>query len=181
AGLSNASVVEYALISVEPAIGAPQKTVQAFVCVLIAKAIQESLGKPVGNIVVIAIRNKEQLWRRSNPDAATPNFQPTDEVETIGEFLASLDSPIPIAVLEDHDFVQTLSGGALGWVAVSLSHPHPAALIKSEGDGLMQVRFGDDKLSPESSRHVHLGNRLFRRRPGGRQEGVRFEGLQDRT
>jgi hypothetical protein len=39
-GLSNAGVIEHTLVSIEPAIRSPQKAVQAFVRILVAKAVQ---------------------------------------------------------------------------------------------------------------------------------------------
>src|SRR5262245_16499338 len=58
-GLTNRRGIEHTLITVEPTIGPPSKTVQAFVRVLIAETVEQHLRWTIGMVVAIAIGNKQ--------------------------------------------------------------------------------------------------------------------------
>src|SRR5262249_45486036 len=68
AGRPDARGVEPAWDGVEPAVRSPQKAIQRLVRVLVTEAVEQHLGRAIGNVVMIAIRNEEEFRSRSHPD-----------------------------------------------------------------------------------------------------------------
>ena len=164
AGLADARGVEHALVTVEPTIRSPQETVQALVRVLVTEAVEHHLRRTVRHVVVIAIGNEQQFRRRAHPHTAVSNLQTGHEVQSLGKHLARLKLPIAIAVLEDDDLVQALSGRSPGGITIGFRHPDAPAFVPGERDRLLNVRFCRHQLRPESFRQIHLRQGLLRRR-----------------
>src|SRR4030095_1247297 len=104
-------------------------------------AVEEYFRWPVRDIVVVAIGNKQQFRRRADPNTAVTNFQTGNQIQSFGEHFAGLKSPVAVAILQNNDFVESLSGRAPGRVAECLCHPDATALVERKCD-----RLADDGL-----------------------------------
>jgi hypothetical protein len=156
AGFADLSVVEDALVAVEPAVGAPNEAVQAFVGVLVAEAIKEDLGFAVGFVVAVFVGDKEEVGRGTDPDAAETEFEAADEIQAFGENFAGLEFAVGVGVFENDDFIEPLAFGLTLGITVSFRHPDTAALVESESDGLVNIGLGDDGFGFKTGRQIHL-------------------------
>ena len=74
------AVGEDAVAAVEPAVGAPDETVECLVRVLVAPAIEEDLRRAVGLVVAVLVRDVHQIGGRADIETAEAEFDAADEV-----------------------------------------------------------------------------------------------------
>ena len=70
AGFSDEGVGENALATVEPAVGAPDETVESFVSVVHAPAVEENFWFGIGNVVAIGVGNENEIGWSTEVDSA---------------------------------------------------------------------------------------------------------------
>src|SRR4051812_2680600 len=78
AGFADVRVREHAVATVKPAVRTPRKRVQRFMRVLICKAVEQRFNRTIGNVIVIAIGNKLQIWSCPNKHAAKADLHTAD-------------------------------------------------------------------------------------------------------
>jgi hypothetical protein len=66
--------------------------------VLITKTIQEHLRRAIWFIILVCIRDEQQLWSSSNPNPSKANLDPTDKIQSLGKYLAIFKRTIPIKI-----------------------------------------------------------------------------------
>src|SRR5687768_16408000 len=90
--------------SVEPAVRTPFQAIGKIVIIVASnrKPIQHHLRGPVGLVVAIGIRNKEQLRRTHQPDTRVADLDAGQHLNMIGKYLPTLSSAITIFVFEDY-------------------------------------------------------------------------------
>ena len=125
--------------------------------VLVAEAVKQDLWWSVGFVVVIAIRNEEQLGRRAYPYAPVPHLDGTDEIQSLGEHLACLEATVAVFIREDHNLVEPLAGRSFRGIAIGLDDPDAPAFIPRARHRLMEVGLGGNDFDFETLWHVHLG------------------------
>src|SRR5690606_41224516 len=79
-GAADAGVIEDALDSVKPAVGAPVEAVEAFVGVLVTEAVEEHLWRAVGDVITILVGEEQQFRGGTDPHAAKADPQPPHKV-----------------------------------------------------------------------------------------------------
>ena len=70
-------------------------------CTFHTPTVQQYLGRSVGDVVTISIRQENQFWRGTKPDAAKANFDPREVASPIPEDLFLVEAAIAVGVLED--------------------------------------------------------------------------------
>src|SRR4051812_38445545 len=91
ARLADVREIEHTLVSVQPTVWTPKKTVHALVRVLVPKSIQQNLRRTVRNVVVILVGNKKQLRRGAAPPPAVANFESAHQIQSFGKNRARLE------------------------------------------------------------------------------------------
>ena len=74
ARLANVGMSENAVAAIQPAVRPPNEAIQRLMAVVHPPAIEDDFRGTIGNVIAIAIRNKEQIRRRANPDASKAFF-----------------------------------------------------------------------------------------------------------
>ena len=164
-GFADLRVGEDTVTSVKPAVGSPGESVQRFVGVLIAPAVEEDLGLAVGDVVLIGVRVEKKVGRRADVDAAEADRDPAGEIDLLGENLAGFESAVTVRVFEDENAVLALVviAGVAHRIGVPLDYPEAAARVEVHRDGLRDLRFGRDEIYRESRRQLHAGEGILRR------------------
>ena len=165
---SDERVGENALATVEPAVGAPDETVEGFVAVLHAPAVEKYFGFGVGNIVAISVGNENEIGRRAEVDPAVSDGNSGGEGDFVVEEFFGIEDSVAVGVLKNLNATELfVFVGAPVDVVVVFHDPDAAFGIESEGDGFADVWFGGVNGNVESLRDGHLGDGFFGREEGG--------------
>ena len=108
--------------------------------VLIAPPVEQDLRFAVGSVVAVTVRDEHEVWRGTDPHAAEADLQPAHEIEPLDEHFALVKLVVAVGVLENDDAVARLVGRLAVRITVRLGHPHAAAMVEREGNGLHHVR-----------------------------------------
>ena len=162
-GLTDVGVGEDSVAAIKPAIGSPDERIEGLVRVLVTPAIQQDLGRPIGNIVFIVVGNEQQLGSGPHPDAAKSHFDATDEVELVGEDGPLVELSIAIHVFENQDAVAGLFGFDPHRIGIGLGHPQPAPRVDGHRNRLLDVGFTGERRDPEPLGNGHGLGGIVRR------------------
>ena len=147
-----------ALAAVEPAIRAPVKAVQGLMAIADAPAGQAHLDVVhVRTIVAIAIRDKEQVGRRAEPEAIKADRDGGGEGDALGEDFLLIRDTVPIGVLEDDDAaVARVGKPTLAALVVAVfGDPETSLVIPAEGHWLGDHRLCGKGIHLEAIAHGH--------------------------
>ena len=132
-------------------------------------------------------------------DAPEAALDAGEHLEIIGEYRASIETPVVVGVLEDNDAIAELEVEALLVVRVSvvLRDPETTALVPAHRDGILDVGFGGEQRGFEPGWQVHqlqqvrwggeglVGDFLIIRRSGeggvGRREQANLTETEDES
>ena len=102
--LADAGMGENTVAAVQPAIGSPGESVERFVGVLVAPAVEENL-RLAGRVGLLIVRDEEKVRGGTDPDAAETEFDARDHVQTFEEHGLLVELAVAIGVFEDQDLV----------------------------------------------------------------------------
>ncbi len=128
--------------------------------ILVAEAVEEDLGRPVGNVVAVGVGDEEEVGCGADPDAAMAEFEAADEIQILGEDLAGLEGAVAVGIGEDDEAVEALALGTARGIAVGLRDPEATPFVDGERDGLADLGFGGDQFGAKTRGYVHLGDGL---------------------
>ena len=185
--------------TVEPAVRPPLETVGKGVAAggLGAKTVDEDLRWAAG-FVAVGGNEQEMRWAHC-VDAAEAALDAGEHLEIVGEYRASIETPVVVGVLEDNDAIAELEVEALLVVRVSvvLRDPETTALVPAHRDGILDVGFGGEQRGFEPGWQVHqlqqvrwggeglVGDFLIIRRSGeggvGRREQANLTETEDES
>src|SRR5690606_21924396 len=103
-------------------------------------------------VVAIAVRNENQIWRRTHPYSAETHGDRAAKRQAILEYRPLLRLPVAVRVLKDQDLVLRFT-----WrlrVVRILQHPEAATIIDRVRHRLDHVRLRRDHLHAEAFRHL---------------------------
>lgn len=126
-GLSYEGRVEDAMTAVEPTIVSPKKGVWSFVSVGKGKAVEENLGRAIGFVVSISVRNKNKLRSAGCEDATVSDLKSGNKVEIVGKGLASFEGSVLIGVFENDEAVFSFTFFLSAGVSKGLGDPDAPA------------------------------------------------------
>lgn len=151
--------------------------------ILEAPAVEEDFGWAVGDEIVVAVRDEEEVWGGTDEDPAEAGFDAAGEVEALGEDRAGFEGTVAVAVGEDDDAVAAHAVGLLVRIAEPFEDPETSGVVDGEGDGLDDVWFSGDEVGFEAVGEHHAGDGLLGGgvRDGGGRAGVREEVPEDRA
>lgn len=165
---SDERVGKNALATVEPAVGSPDETVEGFVAVLHAPAVEKNFGFGVGNVVAISVGNENEIWGSAEVDPAVSDGNAGGEGDLVVEEFFGVEDAIAIGVLKNLDATELfVFVGAPVDVVVVFHDPDAAFGVEREGDGFADVWFGGVNGNVESLRDGHLGDGFFGCEEGG--------------
>ena len=165
---SDERVGKNALATVEPAVGSPDETVEGFVAVLHAPAVEKNFGFGVGNVVAISVGNENEIRRRAEVDPTVSDGNTGGEGDLVVEEFFGVEDAVAIGVLKNLNAAELfVFVGASVDVVVVFHDPDAAFGIESEGDRFADVRFGSVDGNVESLRDGHLGDRFLGCEEGG--------------
>lgn len=147
--------------------------------ILVAETVEENLRLTVGFVVAIFIRDKEEVGRSADPDAAEADFESADEIQAFGEDFAGLEFSVAIGVFEDDELIEPLPFRLADGIGVGFRDPDTAAFVESHGDRLMDVGFTDDGFGFEAGGKIHLREGMLGGIGRGVAEVVLFEVAED--
>src|SRR5262245_25132918 len=163
AGLADSRVGENPVAGVEPAVGSPHRLVEDVMLRLEVPAVEEDLDRAVGDVVVVAVGQEEEVGDRGQPDAAVAPGDARDVRELVGEDLLRVELPVTVGVLVDHDAVASLLAGLHPFgIGEALDDPEPAPIVERESHGLDDVGLAGEEGDLESFGDGHLPRRFFR-------------------
>lgn len=165
---SDERVGENALATVEPAVGAPDETVEGFVAVLHAPSVEKNFGFGVGDVVAIGVGNEDKIRWSSKVNTTVSDRDTGSEGDLVVEELLGVEDSVAVGVLKNLNATELfVFVGAPVDVVVVFHDPDAASGIESEGDGFADVWFGGVNGNVESLRDGHLGNGFFGFEEGG--------------
>ena len=103
ARLSNEGVGENALATVEPAVGSPDETVERFVSVMHAPAVEKNFGFGVRNIVTIRVGDEDKIRWSSKVNTTVSDCDTGSEGDFIVKEFFGVKDAVAIGVLENLD------------------------------------------------------------------------------
>ena len=149
AGLAHEGAIEDAMRSVKPTIRTPDEVIQGLVGVVAHPAIQHDLRFASRlRFIPVLDRNKKQVGRRAEPDAAEADGDTAGEGGLVPEDRLLVEGSGTFGVLEDEDTVLGFAGA--GRVIGALDDPEATAVIDRVGDGLDDLGLADDQLDAKA-------------------------------
>lgn len=136
------------MVSVEPTVWSPRETVQGFVGILVAPAVEENLR--FTGLVLGVFRDEQKLRGCANPNTTEADLDAADEVESVDEHGAFVECSVTVGVFKDEDAVLVASVLSFVGVAVCFRNPQAATFIDCKGDGLFYIRFGCNQFGLEA-------------------------------
>ena len=135
-----------AAASVKPTIGAPAEAVGKVVVVVLGdgKAIEDDFGFAIGNIVLIAVGDEEELWRAHGPNPTASQFDTGEHLQLVGEDLAGVGLSVVVFVVKNDNAIAQFEIEAppsLG-IGVVFGDPHTAFVIPGHRDGILDFGLG---------------------------------------
>ena len=169
ARFSDEGVGENALATVEPAVGSPDETVEGFVAVMHAPAVEKNFGFGVRNIVAIGVGDEDKIRRGSEVNTTVSDCDTGSEGDFIVEEFFGVEDSVAIGILENLDAAELLVLVRASVDVVIVFHdPNAPPGVKGKGDGFADVRFGGVDRNVKSLRDGHLGDRFL----GGEEGSV---------
>src|ERR1044071_4981411 len=110
-------------------------------------------GRSVGNIVAVFVRNEEQVWSGSDPDASKADGYSAEAIALVEENFSLIESAIPILICENENAI-AIHIFPIG-IRNTLHHPEPSAIIEVEGNGLHHIRLAGKERNVETFGHGH--------------------------
>ena len=160
AGLADDRMSEHAVVAVEPAVGAPDETVERLVRVVEAPAVEQH--DRLARLVVGVLRDEEEFRGRADPHAAMADFDARDQIEA---FLEDRDlgvGAVLLHVLQDEDAVGALPVRTFLRIGHAFHDPETAAFVEAHRDRLDDLGLGRDERDLEARRKRHRLHRLDR-------------------
>ena len=162
ARLSNEGVGENALATVEPAVGSPDETVEGFVAVMHAPAVEKNFGFGVRNIVTIRVGDEDKIRWSSKVNTTVSDCDTGSEGDFVVEEFFGIEDAVAISILENLDAAELLVLVRASIDIVIVFHdPNAPPGVKGKGDGFADVRFGGIDRNVESLRDRHIGYRFL--------------------
>ena len=92
-----------AAAAVEPTVGAETQAVGEVVIARpgYVEAVENGLGRTVGNVVMVAVGNKQQPGRADCPEPTVSDLNTREHLERVGEDCAVIEPPVAVGVAED--------------------------------------------------------------------------------
>src|SRR5688572_23923919 len=135
--------------AVEPPVRSPGAAVGDVVYALAPEAIEQHERCTVGLVILVLVRDEQQVWRRDDPDAAEAVLDSRHARETVGEHAAAIVLSVAVSVFQDDDPVLPLLPLR---IRVILGHPYAPVIIETEPDRLPHVRLGGEDAGHKSRR-----------------------------
>ena len=163
--------------AVQPTIGAPAQAIGKIVGTAIGnnKTVEHCFGRAVGNIVAIAIRNEQQLWRAHQPYATAPHFHTGEHLNLVGKNRAAFGVAVVVGVFKNDDSVakRKVEPQRPFGIRVVFRYPHSSPSIPCHGNGVLNSGFRGKNTGTKPRRKLHGGNSL-----GGAHGGSRCPGFR---
>ena len=161
-GMTNPRLGEHTMTAIQPAIRAPNETVESFVPVLNTPAIEKNFMGTVGFIVPIGIGNKNEFGGHANIDTTHADREAGAESQVLGKSLLLIKHTIPVHILKNLNAVSLVrTMGFPGLIIVILQGPKTAPEIEAKGNRFTNVRLGYESFDLKTLQGLHIGNGLI--------------------
>ena len=150
ARLADDRVGEDAVVTIEPAVGAPDKAVERLMRVLKAPAIEQHDG--LTRLIVGIFRDEEEFRGRADPHAAVTDFDARDEIESFLEDRDLRIGTVLLHVFQNQNAIGTGAVGALLRIGHPFHDPEAAAFVEAHRDRLDDLRLARDERDLETFR-----------------------------
>ena len=168
-GMPDVAGRQDAMPPVKPAVGSPFQAIGDIVPDRpVIEPIQQHLRFAVGNIVVIAVRQKEQAGRAQHINAAKTDRHTGQLLRLIPKHRAPVKMPRMLRIFENNNAIMELQVKIqlLFRIGKILGNPQPTARVGRHGDGLLNVGLRRKHGGLESRREVHPFDGFLRRHQG---------------
>ena len=152
--------MEYAVTPVEPAVRTPGQTIDHVVLGFLGPPREDDPGRAVGNVVAIAVRDKDNVRSIGDPRASKAKGEPGKVLAPIVEDGAFVMAAVTIAIFQDDNPILAQAGPFV--VGVAFHHPESAAMVPGHGDRLADGRFMGEEGGLETVGKRHPMERFHR-------------------
>ena len=159
---SNQRLGENTMTSIQPTVWTPYETVEGFMTILNAPAIEQDFMRTIGFVIPVGIRNEDQFGRHANIDPVHTHSNTRAKREVFGKSLLLIKNTICVHILKNLNAV-SLVGTVFfpGLIIIIFQGPKPPSEIKTKGYGFANIRLGHEGLDLKTFQSLHLGNGLF--------------------
>jgi len=155
AGFADEGRVKNAMATVEPTIVSPEKGVRRFVSVGEGKAVEENLGRSIGFVVSIGVRDENKLGGAGREDATVSDFKSGDKVEIVGKDFVGFEGAVFVGVFKNDEAVIGFAISPAAGIGKGFGNPNAATGVEGESNGLPELGFAGDGFDLETFGDEH--------------------------
>ena len=168
--------------AVQPAVWSPPETIGEGVVVICCdlETIEYDLGRAIGSVVAVSVRDKQQLRWAHEPDAAIPELHTAEPLNAVGKDRPLVHAAVGVIVFQYQNAIAETEIKPLGGfgVGIILGDPESAAGVPCHGDRVPHVGLGGKNVDPETLGNTPAG-RGIRRRQRSRRRTLRIRRFRE--